>query len=262
MIPAALAALAARGAALECGIITNNVYSTDLAALAPVRALATIDLPSTDNDLAWRLRAAGLPVESLPATAATRLDLDTPNDLILAALHPACGPRLRRYVASLPLDSKRVERIIAEMRNAQGEVLVYGRISATAWQALEHLPCQTRVFSEERGMRASGRLAAGRVHAWLGAYLARVGPQEFLQSLARSCTAALLDTRPLFAHLGLWPSARDRFHSDLLQPGAIDEPLVRSFTEAALGVPVPIMLGGQSLVSGGLLALAEIAAGT
>ncbi|HOG48530.1 MAG TPA: hypothetical protein PLJ35_22600 [Anaerolineae bacterium] len=256
---AALAELAARALALERGVIANNLYSADFAAVAPAAALDAIALPESDNDLAYRLAAAGLPAAGLPASAATRLDLDTPTDLLVAALHPACGPELRRYVASLPLPAGPAQGIIAELANPRGEVLVYGRVAAAGWAALERLPCQTRLFSEERGMRASGRQARGEVHAWLGSYLQAVGPQAFFQALCRSCTAALLDTRVLFAHLGLCPSAADRFYSDLLMPQRVADPMVRALTEAALAAPVPLMLGGQSLVSGDLLALAEVA---
>jgi len=257
----ALADLAAHALALERGVLTNNLYSTDLAAVVPASALDSIELPATDNDLAWRLAAAGLPVESLPATAATRLDLDTPTDLAIAALHPACGPALRCLVASLPLDTMSLRRVLAELHSPQGEVLVYGRVSAATWSRLEALPCQSRVFSEERGMRASGRLARGQVRAWIGAFLQHAGPHLFFQSLAGACTAAILDTRILFAHLGVRPTAPDRFYSDLLQPAAISNPEVRALTEAALAAPVPLLLGGQAVVSGGLLALAEIRRG-
>ena len=253
--------LARRALALEQGVVTNNLYSTDFAALAPASALETIDLPASDNDLAWRLAAAGLPVQRLPASAATRLDLDTPNDLAVAALHPACGPALRQWVARLPLKREPLRQVLAALRSPQGEVLVYGRVSATAWAQLEALPCQTRVFSEERGMQASGRLARGEVRAWLGALFERVGPRDFFQTLAGVCTAGLLDTRVLFAHLGLHPPAADRFHSDLLEPAAVRDPAVRALTEAAQAAPVPLLLGGQGLVSGDLMALAEIATG-
>lgn len=258
MDTAELAGLAAQALRLERAVLTNNLFSTDFAAVAPASALDSIEPPDADNDLAWRLHKSGLPVESLPASAATRLDLDTPNDLLVAAQHPSCGPRLRRFVAGLPLDTSRLRRIVAEMRSPRGEVLVYGRVGSAVWARLERLPCQTRVFAEERGMRASGRLARGQVYAWLGAFLEQAGAQPFFASLARSCTAALLDTRPLFAHLRLWPAASDRFFSDLLQPERIADPTIRAFTEAALAASVPIMLGGQALVSGDLLALAEI----
>jgi len=251
--------VARRALAMERGVLANNLYSADWVAVSPASALDAIELPETDNDLAWRLAAAGLPAEGLPPGAATRLDIDTPNDLLIASLHPACGPALRDYVNGLPLDRERVSRILAELANPRGQVLAYGRVSSATWAALERLPCQTRIFSEERGMRASGRQARGQVHAWLGAYLAAVGPAEFFRTLARSCTAALVDTRVLFAHLGLHPSAADRFYSDLLLPGQVSDPHVCALTEAALAAPVPLMLGGQGLVSGDLLALAEVA---
>ncbi len=258
-----LSAVAERALILERGVLANNLYSTDLAAVAPASALEAIDLPASDNDLAWRLAGHGLPVETLPPTPATRLDLDTPTDLAIAALHPRCGPRLRRLVEGLPLGADRVRRILTELGSPQGEVLAYGRISSATWAHIERLPCQTRVFSEERGMLASGRYERGEVRAWLGTFLELAGPERFFRSLESKCTAAVLDTRVLFAHLGLKPPAADRFYSDLLRPSSITEPLVRAFTEAACGVPMPLLLGGQSLVSGGLLALAEmVEAGT
>lgn len=251
--------LAEQGLRLEQGVLTNNLYSTDFAALSPASILGLIDLPTTDNDLAYRLSRAGVAVESLPATAATRLDLDTPLDLAIASLHPACGPALRRLVSEFSLDTRPLRGVLNQLHSPKGEVLVYGRISAATWSRLERLPCQTRVFSEERGMRASGRLARGEVRTWIGNFLQRVGPEEFFRSLVGSCTAAMIDTRPLLAHLGLRPSEADRFYSDLLQPEQITDPTLKALTAAAVETPLPLVLGGHSLVSGGLLALAEIA---
>jgi hypothetical protein len=71
--------------------------------------------------------------------------------------------------------------------------------------------------------------------------------------------ALFLDSRVLFAHQGLWPSAADRFHSDLRQPGQITDPFVRDLTHAAMEAPMPVIMGGHSLVSGGMYALVEAA---
>ncbi|HEY8884495.1 MAG TPA: hypothetical protein VIO35_04220, partial [Chloroflexota bacterium] len=54
-------------------------------------------------------------------------------------------------------------------------------------------------------------------------------------------------------------SASDRFHSDLLQPEAIVDPVARAFTQAALAAPIPVVLGGHSLVAGGLWVLSDAA---
>ena len=108
-------------------------------------------------------------------------------------------------------------------------------------------------------MQADGRLEAGQVRSLLGFYLAEVGPGPFFATLAQLGDAAFIDTRVLLAHLGLAASRRDRFLSDLGSPGDIGEPFLRDFTEAALAAPIPVLLGGHSLVSGGLMALIEFA---
>jgi len=71
--------------------------------------------------------------------------------------------------------------------------------------------------------------------------------------------AAFIDTRPLFAHLGLSPSRKDRFLSDALAPEGIEDAWLREFTVAALGAPIPVVLGGSSLVAAGVQLLSEAA---
>jgi hypothetical protein len=71
--------------------------------------------------------------------------------------------------------------------------------------------------------------------------------------------ALILDSRVILAHRRSWPPAADRFHSDLRQPGRIEDPFLREFTAAAMGAPIPVVLGGHSLVSGGLWALVDAA---
>jgi hypothetical protein len=49
-----------------------------------------------------------------------------------------------------------------------------------------------------------------------------------------------------------WPSTEDRFASDLLLPDRVRDPWLRALTQAAVDAPVPILLGGHSLVGPGL----------
>jgi len=63
----------------------------------------------------------------------------------------------------------------------------------------------------------------------------------------------------LLAHQGVEASRADRFLSDVGQHEAIEEPFLRQFTQAAGRAPIPVLLGGHSLVSGGLMALVEYA---
>jgi hypothetical protein len=220
--------------------------------------LDRIELPTVDNNLAYRLGdAAGLHVIPLPKNAATQLDIDTPTDLLTTALHPAAGQHLRAFLNTVHLDTWRIERVKTIMGNRDATALIAGRVSASLALFLESATrCQWRLFSEERGMRASGRSARGQVRSLLGNYLDHVGATEFFTTLARLADAAILDTRVLFAHRRLDPSASDRFHSDLFQAELIGDPFIRELTAAARAAAIPVLLGGHSVVSGGMYALA------
>ncbi len=74
--------------------------------------------------------------------------------------------------------------------------------------------------------------------------------------LATLADAALVDSRVLLAHrLGAderaWPRPEDRFASDLLLHEAIADPWLRDLTRAAAEAPIPVLLGGHTLVGPG-----------
>lgn len=256
-----MAAIVQRVVAAERILISNNFYSTDFAAFAPATALESIELPAIDNDLGWALvERAGLPNESLAREAATQLDVDTPTDLMALSMHPGVGAHARAFLDGLHLDTTHIEQALQVLMDRNAEVLVAGRVSAAVWEYLERATaCRVRLFAEERGMRASGRQARGEARSLLGYYYQQVGPQRFFGTLAELGQAIFLDSRVLFVHLGVWPSASDRYNSDLRRPERITDTVVREFTAAAMAAKVPVVLGGHSLVSGGLYALLEAA---
>ncbi len=91
----------------------------------------------------------------------------------------------------------------------------------------------------------------------LGALLDRDGPESLGDHLARLGDAALVDSRVLLAHrLGAdeaaWPPPEDRFASDLLLPDRIADPWLRSLTASAAAAPIPVLLGGHTLVGPGV----------
>jgi hypothetical protein len=242
-------------------LITNNFYSSDFAAFCPTSALLDQPPPENDNELAWLLgEDAGLPIHELPRSGATQFDVDTPTDLLTLAVHPGAGPHAREYLDSLSLDTSALDAALPLMLDRNATILVAGRVSSTTWAYLEReTACSTRVLSEERGMRASGRLARGEARSLLGYHLDSTGLERFFQELATLCQAVFLDNRVLFAHRRLWPSDADRFYSDLRRPAQVADPFVRALTEAAIAAPVPVIMGGHSLVSGGMYALVEAA---
>ena len=49
-----------------------------------------------------------------------------------------------------------------------------------------------------------------------------------------------------------WPSAEDRFASDLLLSERVVDPWLRALTASAAAAPIPILLGGHTLVGPGM----------
>jgi hypothetical protein len=240
-------------------VITNNQFSADLIGFTPPDALDRIDLPPLDNPLARQLhQEAGLPFSVLERSAMSQFDVDTPTDLLVMQAHGGAGERTRRYLASLDLDVERVLRAIRPLTVLGGEVIIAGRVGSPTWQRLERdTQARVRLFSEERGMKADAR--EGRARSVLGYLLEARGPAGLFATLAEMGNSAFIDSRVLFAHLGLNLSTEDRFQSDLLNWRQIANPVAAELTRAAAEAPIPIVLGGHSLVSGGLWALVDAA---
>jgi hypothetical protein len=268
-IPLATAAdrrtLVASAAASTGGALTNNRYSSDVIAIACAEVLAGLpDLPSDNALPRWLAEVAGYPVGELAAHR-LRFDVDDPLDLVL----------LRRARPSSPLhvppgvDTTRVEAaleaVAAVARDASAELLVAGRASSVSLAWLERrTAARVRSLIEERGLRAASLAAASSAPARprppasvLGALLERDGPEALGSWVARLADGALLDSRVLLAHrLGAderrWPAAEDRYASDLLLHERVADPWLRQLTRSALEAPVPIALGGHTLVGPGI----------
>ena len=246
---------------LEDAVITNNHYSADMVAFTPGKAIRDIELPTTDNPLAQLLvRQAGLHEVCLPHTAHYQFDVDTPTDLFVLKLHPGIGSNTRAYLEGLELDTSHLERAVRLLTYEDAQILIAGRVGSHVWSQLEsETSCRVRMLAEERSLRADERDRRGEVCTILGFYLEQVGTERFFKTLARLGNAAFIDTRVLFTHFGLNLTTADRFYSDLGQYAKINNPFVREFTQQAMESPIPVILGGHSLVSGGLLALIEVA---
>jgi hypothetical protein len=244
--------------------VTNNAFSSDLAAF-PVseRTLAVIEGVERDNALARALARAlkedgGLDLQALERSLATQFDIDTPTDLCVLALIGDGGPRLQAYVGSLDLDLSRYRAVLPLFVDQTKQLLVAGRVGTHAWSYLEsETACRVRLFAEERGMEADGRASDGSARSLLGYHLEAVGLERFFETLAELGDGALIDTRVILAHKRIEASREVRFLSDLGRWQEIRDPFLRDFTRAALEAPIPVLLGGHSLMSGGLMALNE-----
>jgi hypothetical protein len=248
--------------------VTNNTYSSDLVAFpltsvahcpSPERILAAIEAVDRDNALARALsEGAGLTVEPLPRTIETQFDIDSPADLAILSLSGRGGPRLCVYLGALDLDLERYRRVLPIFLDPNKQLLVAGRVGSHAWAYLEReTACRVRLFAEERGMEAEGRAEAGTARSLLGFHIESVGVGRFFETLAELGDAAVIDSRVLLAHKLARSSREDRFLSDLGRYREISDPFLRDLTRAAIEAPIPVLLGGHSLMSGGLMLLNE-----
>ena len=236
----------------------------DLLCLAPGFLPADNALPR------WLEERAGVTVTDLRSRWRLGVDVDTPLDLIVLG-----DPAARDLHAAAPLSGERLgERLAALaglLTNRRAELLVAGRVSTATLRWLESgVACRVRALVEERGLRAATQLAQSGAttnsrppRSVLGELLDRDGPEALAQIVARLADAAVIDTRVLLAHRhgfaeSAWPAAEDRFASDLLAPLSITDPWLRALTESAANSPSdhPILLGGHTMVNGGLRLLA------
>jgi len=237
-----------------CAALFNNFYSCDFAAIPHPQELLGIDLPATDNPLGLTLADAGVPCSALPRNAETQFDIDTPTDLLVLRASGRGGPAIRALVESLDVPHPFLPRLLDLLTDRTALVHFLGRVSPRTWADVEpEIACRTGGAIEGRGMRAGTHTHVPFVHQ----ALTEGGIDQFFRRLARACDGAVIDTRPLLSKGGTLPGPADRFASDLLRPDAVSDPRWRSFTEAALDTSIPVLLGGHSIVSGGLYLLAE-----
>ncbi len=244
-------------------VVTNNLFSSDIVGFAPASALLGVeDLPRWDNALAMAL--SFLPVMTLDEEAGSLFDVDTPADAMVLGLHPGAGPRVRETLRRLDLEParSRLEQAARVLATPLAEVAFVGRVNPGAvLHVNRNLRCRTRVFSEERGMKALGRQDRKEVVSLLGCFVERAGFAGLVEALNRVAHAAFVDSRVLFHHFHLDLPAEDRFNSDLMRPELVRNPAARELASAALASAAPMALGGHCLVSGGLRAVTDAVRG-
>jgi hypothetical protein len=245
--------------------VVNNLHSTDWAILNSAQTLLDLtDRLPADNPLGWILEhEAGFDVHALEPSGATRVDLDTPADLVLLTGHPRLGEELTAFLENVPGALKhRIEALRKVISTPGSTLIVIGRSSADAWRQLERgTQIWVRMFVEERGMSASGRLQRGEVRSLIANWLENLGPEAFVEELSSLGDAVLWDTRVWMAHRGKYPTAAVRFAADLGWVDHIDDAVLRRLTSAVNQAAIPIITGGHGVVSGGVYALVEGMAG-
>lgn len=239
----------------------NNYHSTDWMILNDTKPILKLkERIPTDNPLGWVLaHEGGIDVEAASPQAMTRLDIDTPLDLLMIKRHPNLGSALSAYLEDAPAGTlARIDSMRDILRTPASSIALIGRVPSYAWVELERkTQIWCRVFSEERGMISSQRMAHGEVQSFIGQMLTELGPEEFVTRLASIVDGVFWDTRVWMAAAGLWPPDEVRFALDLGWVDQIHDEEMRAFAIEVANAPIPILSGGHSTVSGGLCALLE-----
>jgi hypothetical protein len=242
--------------------LANNRYSADIVAVAGAAVLRRLGNVASDNGLPrWLATEAGVEVRDLHTRWRLQLDLDSPLDALLvdpsrtAGVLAASGSEPSAVIGA-------IRGLVATTTDPTKELIVAGRASSAGLRWLERRTAsRTRALIEERGLRtrAQGQRPA---RSALGLVLDRDGPEALGPRLAELGDAAIVDSRVLVAHRfgadeSAWPSAEDRFASDLLLADRIADPWLRALTRSALDAPIPVVVGGHTVVGPGLRLLLD-----
>lgn len=252
--------------------LTNNLFSSDVCALSDASALLHMPPMASDNALPrWLTEVAGFEVREMQGRSRLAVDVDSPLDVALLTLGRDGPPGLARLADAEGVRVPRLEELRAVAADPGAQLLVAGRSGSGTLRWLEEgTRCRVRFLSEERGLRAGAAMAAATTAARsgvrgvsrpprsvLGRLLEHRGPGRLADTLAELADAAVVDTRVLLAdRLGpdeaAWPSAEDRFASDLLRWDRVGDPWLAELTASAARAPMPLLLGAHTLVGPGI----------
>ena len=236
----------------------NNIYSADYFGVNPGNIISMLDPPPmSDNEIPKRVSEENrTEVVELARSSRSQFNIDVTADLVTLFLTEAKGPRVRSFLQS---HSQLFERAVQcqwaaaqHLINKESQVLVYGRTSSRIWKYLEtESASKIRIIGEERGL---GTAPPGyHPYSTLGDLIKSEGAEIFFtRTLPLMCDAAFIDLIPILAYLYPDTTQEDRHAAFLMDESAIGHSGLRTIIHGINSSPIPIAVGGHTLVGSGI----------
>jgi len=233
-------------------IVTIGVLTLLIIGGGPVRAAEKQGAGVLDVDgRRWFGRVSALSDVAVTLGGETPTELETANILRLEFGNRRIRPLAGRAVLFLANG----DRLVADPISMDDEaVLVHWSRAASR---MADSP-ESALTEPAQKMAIPTETIRGILLAVPATTIARDSIVHALLNRSAKSDAVFLDSRVIFRHFGLDVSREERFQSDLLGGNRIDDPWLSAFTGAAAAVD-GVILGGHSLVAGGLMALSDAA---
>ena len=121
----------------------------------------------------------------------------------------------------------------------------------------KNIPCKIRFLSEERGLKIRGKASS----SLLKYFFKSENFDNLFKFFENIFDGVIFDTRIIFSLFAGEYEQEDVYLSDMKIWQKIKNPFIKFFTKKIAESKIPIILGGHSVVNGGLMALSNLVRG-
>lgn len=241
--------------------LSNNPISSDFVSFSSSDLNDEIisNFPNIDNYFSsYLMSKTSLKYVKMPVSLGSIFDIDTPSDIAILSKITDNSSRVGEYISKSIFKNIDLDRFIKILSSKTSEIFVYGRINPlNLYMAERNISCKIRFLSEERGLKVRDRAFASLLE-----YIFQ--PENFdnfFRLFENICDGGIFDTRVIFSLFAGKYEQEEAYLSDMLMWEKINNPFIKSFTKKVSESRVPIILGGHSVVNGGLMALSILVGG-
>ena len=194
----------------------------------------------------------------MPVSLGSVFDIDTPNDFAILSKITNNSGNIGNYISNSIFKNIDLNKFIKVLSSKSSEIFVYGRINPlNLYMAEKNIPCKIRFLSEERGLKIRGKASS----SLLKYFFKSENFDNLFKLFENICDGGIFDTRIIFSLFAGEYEQEDVYLSDMKIWQKIKNPFIKFFTKKIAESKIPIILGGHSVVNGGLMALSNLVRG-